>query len=196
MNVLPTHPRHAPYAYLLLPAPHAANQTGPCVCDGVVMGYIAARGKILPEALGQEERGEWLVVGWEEAEGTELPRCWGCPGSWQVPGDQELLVCPRTEGAGVQSRANSLPVPSSLPIPSPVCHFCQLSSSVSQHRAHSTHTRTVSGQRACAVCARSSRSGGRIQLEEARRDNVSTCWAVRQEQPVHQLREPCWRGRE
>ena len=49
---------------------------------------------------------------------------------------------------------------------------------------------------ACAVCTRSSRSGGWIQLEEARRDNVSTCWAVHQEQPVHQLREPCWRGRE
>lgn len=60
----------------------------------------------------------------------ELLRCWDCPGSRQVPGAHELLVCPRVEGAEAQSRANSLPVPA------PASHFCQLSSSVSQHSTH------------------------------------------------------------
>lgn len=76
------------------------------------------------------QQGERLMVRCEEAEGMELLRCRGCPGSWQVPGAHELLVCPPAEGAGVQSRANS------LSIPTPASHFCQLSSSVSHRHPH------------------------------------------------------------
>lgn len=67
---------------------------------------------------------------WEEQEGMDLPWRWGCPGSRQVPGTQELLVHPHAEGAGTESRATP------LPLPTPTGHFCQLSSSVSQRRAH------------------------------------------------------------
>lgn len=47
---------HTPQAcpIYLLAAPQTAPQIGPwacCVCNGVVMGHIAVRGKILPEAL-------------------------------------------------------------------------------------------------------------------------------------------------
>lgn len=57
-------------------------------------------------------------------------RCWGCPVSWKAARAYELLVHLCAEGVRVQSRT------SSLLIATPASHFCQPSSSISQHRAH------------------------------------------------------------